>query len=78
MMDFGQWFARSARETPVPAADAADILEKMGLDLMNDGRVMGDCERCGRRICWTDYLSLNDIVKDGIGYQLCGAYGCTP
>ncbi|MDP9992028.1 hypothetical protein J2W28_001056 [Variovorax boronicumulans] len=76
MKEFGRWFEEQVVPTP-PATDAAvplleDQLEALGLDLMKDGSVIGKCRSCGGDICWTDYLSVDEIVRDGVGEEMCG------
>lgn len=62
-------------QVPAPSAPALSVedqLEALGLDLMKDGSVVGTCRSCGGDICWTDYLSLAEILNDGVGEEMCG------
>lgn len=75
MIDFDRWFRSAAAPAPAPAPEPPSIdeqLEGMGLDLMKDGSVLGKCRVCGNQICWTDYLTVEEILRDGVGEELCG------
>jgi hypothetical protein len=75
MKPFEQWIKEPPGKAPPPAIDmlaAADQLEAEGLDLLNDGTVWGQCCMCEAPIRWTDYLSLAEILKDGVGAEYCG------
>lgn len=70
MMDFGKWFDQSAKDATKPSAE--EVLDGMGLRLGPENTVFGKCSRCEREICWTDYIDFEEILKDGVGHQLCG------
>lgn len=77
MMGFKKWLSGigkkpAAPPAPDPQLELAIKLDEMGLDLMLDGRVIGQCCVCEKDICWTDYLTIDEILKNGVGAEYCG------
>lgn len=77
MKDFGRWFKEQA--LPLPAAGGPkeptieDQIEALGLDLMVDESVWGECCCCGKRMCLTDFLTKEEIARDIDPFNLhCG------
>lgn len=84
MIDFGKWFNAFRKKpeeatTPDPQLELADKIAGMGLDLMKNGEVWGACRCCGRKIVWTDHISVEEILRDGVGEDVCGGSpSCLP
>jgi hypothetical protein len=67
--DFGRWFQEqtlpptpTTSTTSTPSVD--ELLEEMGLDLMKDGSVWGNCLVCGSGIRLTDYMSTEEVLMN--------------
>lgn len=65
MKDFGQWLHEQSPPKPEPVAQSLnDQIEALGLSLMKDGGVLGECSRCGCSIRLTDYQTKDEILRD--------------
>lgn len=65
MKDFGRWFGEQALPSPAAAQPSlADQLEDLGLDLMKDGTVWGECCVCKKAMCLTDYMTAEECLRD--------------
>jgi len=64
MMDFDRWMRQQAAPAAPAAPDLADQLEAIGLDLHTDGSVWGECCICHCRIRLTDYLTVDECLRD--------------
>lgn len=74
MKEFGRWFEEQVLPTsPAAASSLEDQLEALGLDLMKDGSVWGKCRGCEKRICWTEMLTVEEVLRDGVGEEYCGS-----
>ena len=68
MADFERWFQQQGRPAAPPAPPSltalADQLEAIGLDLHKDGSVWGECCICKGAIKLTDYLTVDECLRD--------------